>query len=295
MSAIQLQSRQSARKGMFTLVELLVVIAVIGILASLMMPALKHSLEMGRRAGCASNTRQIGYSMLQYYGDNEALPYTASYGYESMGNIVSSPSFQSWYMDQLGSTPNPEDATNVGGAIRFYTNQVLVCPSLSPKRMVTANSLGRIYNYSRIAYAFYTFSPSDYRVTPERVQDVFRAKRAAFDQGNGPAIAGDRCNLVNAGNNGGFDETNHKGVDYGGGSGIPQGGNVVAMDGAVRWMNYIGNTPGIPFANSFIMNGGYIGGHISLPSTTCYPKTGVGGVLSTTQPVWIIGRTAAPF
>ena len=45
----------------FTWVELLVVIAVIAILASLLLPALSRGMEKARGVVCSSNQRQIGF------------------------------------------------------------------------------------------------------------------------------------------------------------------------------------------------------------------------------------------
>jgi prepilin-type processing-associated H-X9-DG protein/prepilin-type N-terminal cleavage/methylation domain-containing protein len=44
----------------FTLVELLVVVAIIGMLVGLLLPAVQSSREASRRANCLSNLRQIG-------------------------------------------------------------------------------------------------------------------------------------------------------------------------------------------------------------------------------------------
>ena len=60
----------------FTLVELLVVIAVLGILAALLLPSLTSAQERGRRAACVSNLRQIGMAIRSYAEDNQGkIPY----------------------------------------------------------------------------------------------------------------------------------------------------------------------------------------------------------------------------
>lgn len=57
----------------FTLVELLVVIAVIGVLAGLLLPALAKSKENGKRINCTSNLRQLSLSATLYSGDNDGI------------------------------------------------------------------------------------------------------------------------------------------------------------------------------------------------------------------------------
>ena len=57
------------RRTIFTLVELLVVIAVISILAALLLPALVAARERGIGAQCIGNLKQLGYGLGMYYGD----------------------------------------------------------------------------------------------------------------------------------------------------------------------------------------------------------------------------------
>ncbi len=57
----------------FTLVELLVVIAVIAILAALLMPALGRGKESGRVTACQGNLHQIGLALQIYVDENKNI------------------------------------------------------------------------------------------------------------------------------------------------------------------------------------------------------------------------------
>ena len=54
----------------FTLIELLIVIAVIAILVSLLLPALNSAKTKARTIGCVNNQKQINTYLLNYVGDN---------------------------------------------------------------------------------------------------------------------------------------------------------------------------------------------------------------------------------
>lgn len=71
-----------ARDRGFTLIEMLVVIAVIGLLAALIFPAVSRMREIARSAQCTSNLRQLYTAVMTYSSANRGrLPYAASHDY----------------------------------------------------------------------------------------------------------------------------------------------------------------------------------------------------------------------
>ena len=78
------------KKLRFTLLELLIVISIIIILASLLLPALSKAREISKRAGCQSNLKQLACGSLLYATDfNGWGPADTYNGY---GSVYSTPS-----------------------------------------------------------------------------------------------------------------------------------------------------------------------------------------------------------
>lgn len=78
-------SRINVRRG-FTLIEVLVVVAIIALLAAILFPVFARAREQARRSSCASNLKQLGLAIAQYTQDyDERLP-LYSYGNGHLGS-----------------------------------------------------------------------------------------------------------------------------------------------------------------------------------------------------------------
>ena len=111
------------RKGAFTLVELLAVIGIIAVLASLLLPALVRAKEQARTIRCAGNVRQMMVAMGMYVDDFGCYPAVSRMeesGYTKDWQEVLAPylSLQSPYL--LPEEPPAEYVTTVS---------VFNCPS----------------------------------------------------------------------------------------------------------------------------------------------------------------------
>ncbi|HSW47285.1 MAG TPA: prepilin-type N-terminal cleavage/methylation domain-containing protein [Phycisphaerae bacterium] len=76
-----------ARRAGFTLIEILVVVAIVALLVSIMVPSIAAAREQGRRAVCLSNLHQSGTGFSMYAADfKQYLPSREHFGYYIKGS-----------------------------------------------------------------------------------------------------------------------------------------------------------------------------------------------------------------
>ena len=138
----------------FTLIELLLVIAIIGILAAMAVPAAGPMLERGRSAKCVGNLRQIGAAVQQYVADHD---------YRFPAIETEPPSLP----------PEVEDPGTALEKLGPYsiTEQVLICPSDAAKNK----------NYVKHGTSYH-FSPVLQDETPANVK--IYSRRGTFQISN---------------------------------------------------------------------------------------------------------------
>jgi prepilin-type N-terminal cleavage/methylation domain-containing protein len=133
---------ETMRRKAFTLIEVLVVVAIIALLVAILLPSLSRARELGKRAVCVSDLHMLGVAWTFYHTDNKSwLVYAGTTGTPAPSNA------NDWYKrcppGWLRSIPgypyNPTEAPEAlqlksirDAALYRYarTTEIYRCPSI---------------------------------------------------------------------------------------------------------------------------------------------------------------------
>lgn len=246
----------------FTLVELLVVVAILALLLAILLPALETAMERGRRASCTGNLRQQHVAWTTYASDfNDCLP-ASDTPLPDGCRTVSTFQFNRqspvryWMINYAGVTKKWENWSPSGGGTyrnadpleeppdNYYgpfpagtRNSILYCPSSviyrvwtgGPRVPETRSNLCVDYYWPGLGIFPYGWRTVDYYAAIYEYVGGTRLSRLVdgipSTAGNLPfPIAADIPNFAGACYNGTFIPHNH-----------PEGAHFISATGVLKW------------------------------------------------------------
>jgi prepilin-type N-terminal cleavage/methylation domain-containing protein/prepilin-type processing-associated H-X9-DG protein len=140
-----MRKSQQCRRA-FTLIELLIVIAVIGILASLMLPALTQAKIAARRITCVSNLRQLGIASQMYWDENDGDAFRYILGSSNGSTIYWFGWIENWTPGNEGLRQFDPSRSALYGHLRG--RGVEICPAFNySSRLFKPKATGASYGY----------------------------------------------------------------------------------------------------------------------------------------------------
>ncbi len=161
----QLLERSVRSDQGFTLVELLVVMAIVALLAALLLPALSRARERANRIVCLNNSRQISLALLAYLEDNgEAFPAANGVNWQEPENWIywdgHDPTASTMEFDGNGNGYSPE-AIKHSPIVRYtggFNTNLFRCPTDRTLRQLDNGAPG--LDPIAVGFQFYRFSYS---------------------------------------------------------------------------------------------------------------------------------------
>ena len=148
----------------FTLLELLIVIAVIAILASLLLPSLSKAKHVAKRSVCMSNLKQCFFAMASYSSDNNSNIAVATTGGGFAWDRWLGVLYKNSYDEPQGYLTNPD---------------VAVCPSYIPNKFTASGMAhGGVYMTYGILWSltYKLFDGASTRIEPSSGKYIYTLK-----------------------------------------------------------------------------------------------------------------------
>ncbi len=136
------RTTESRKRSAFTLVELLIVVAIIALLVTILMPAISGALELARQAVCLNNHRAIVSGVQAYHAEHRSFPlnygdYGPDYTDGPNADVDERHRKQRWAL--AGIAPYLGGSTRAGNYLRKLDRgqfpETYVCPSADLKEI----------------------------------------------------------------------------------------------------------------------------------------------------------------
>lgn len=152
---ITLRSNRHRRSfAAFTLIELMVVIAIIVVLAGLLLPALKHARDRAKTANCINNERQLGSGFNQFIRDHNGF---YPYGCPPNNSGAGSTNWLGWngsfnWLRQIAAYISPNDVSSGNYTSDTY-RKIIQCQANPWPFPTDPNAVWGVGGYPPTSYA----------------------------------------------------------------------------------------------------------------------------------------------
>ena len=152
---------RNLQAAIFTLIELLIVVAIIAILAGMLLPALNSARDKVKAVSCLNNLKQLGLSFADYLSDSAYYPY---------GRVPESQYGGSYTRDRLtwaqimylGGYLPKNCIGHRGSSLNFYaTLGILECPNYMAGAVYLSEDPASKCHFSNGVYPAYVYNSSN--------------------------------------------------------------------------------------------------------------------------------------